>query len=136
MKTAQAITDKIAISLSLLCTIHCLALPAILIALPSMTVLRLDNEAFHFWMVVAVLPTSIYALTVGCKQHKRYRFLALGLTGLTLLVVAVILGAETIGERGEKALTVLGSALVAIGHLFNYRSCQQQQHSGCTCSKH
>lgn len=135
MKTIRAFTDKFAISLSLLCTIHCLLLPALLITLPSLAALHLDNEAFHFWMVVAVLPTSIYALTLGCKQHKRYGLLVLGIAGLISLTMAVMLGEETIGETGEKILTVLGSIMVATGHLLNYRSCQRQQRIDCDCSE-
>ena len=89
MNTTQVVTDKLAIGLSLGCAIHCLSLPILLALLPSMTALQLDNEAFHFWMLVAVIPTSVYALTLGCKQHKRYRLLILGFIGLGLLVMAL-----------------------------------------------
>lgn len=133
MKAAQAVTDKLAILLSLMCAIHCLALPALLVMVPSLTALQLDNEAFHMWMVIAVLPSSIYALTLGCKQHKRYRLLILGSIGLALLVLALALGEARIGEVGEKALTVIGAGLVAVGHWFNYRLCQSQKQKGCTC---
>ncbi len=133
MKTAQAITDKLAIGLSLMCAIHCLALTALLALLPSMVALQLDNEAFHFWMVIAVLPSSVYALTLGCKQHKRYRLLILGSIGLTLLVMALVLGEERIGEAGEKILTVLGASFVAVGHWFNFRLCQVQKNRDCAC---
>jgi len=67
-------------------------------------------------MLVAVIPTSVYALTLGCKQHKRYRLLILGFIGLGLLVVALALGEERIGEAGEKILTVIGGGFVAFGH--------------------
>ena len=101
MKTAQAITDKLAIGLSIMCAIHCLAITSLLALLPSMAALTLENEAYHFWMLVAVLPSSAYALTLGCKQHKRYQLLIMGSIGLTLLVLAVGLGEERIGEAGE-----------------------------------
>ncbi len=139
MNAAQGITDKFAISLSLMCVIHCLALPVLLALLPGMAVLQLDNEAFHLWMVVAVLPTSIYALTLGCKQHKRYQLLILGTIGLALLVMALVLGEERIGEAGEKILTVLGAGFVAVGHWFNYRLClshkysRTQKYKDCNC---
>lgn len=134
MRTAQEITDKFAISLSLLCAMHCLALPVMLVLLPSLTALQLDNEAFHHRMLVAVLPTSIYALVMGCKKHKRYQLLFLGFTGLTLLVLAVLLGEDITGEYGEKTLTVLGATLIASGHYLNFRLCQQ--HTNCDCSRH
>lgn len=134
MRTVQAITDKVSIGLSLLCAIHCLALPFMLVLLPSLAVFQLDDEAFHVWMLVAVFPTSIYALTMGCKRHKRYRLLALGTAGLTLLTLAVILGHDVIGEHGEKVLTVLGASLIAAGHFANFRLCQQ--HNDCACPEH
>mgnify|MGYP001050440352 CR=1 FL=1 len=134
MKAAQAVTDKLAIGLSLACAIHCLMLPVLLVLLPSMVALQLDNEAFHFWMVAAVIPSSVYALSVGCKQHKRYRLLFLGATGLALLVLALVLGEAQIGELGEKVLTVVGAGFVALGHWFNYRLCHALDHGDCSCS--
>ena len=131
MKTAQVITDKLAIGLSLMCAIHCLAITSLLALLPSMVALPLENEAFHLWMVVAVIPSSFYALTLGCKQHKRYRLVILGSIGLALLVLAVVLGEELIGEAGEKMLTVFGACFVAAGHWFNFRLCQAQEHIDC-----
>lgn len=133
MKTAQAVTDKFAIGLSLMCAIHCLTIPLLLAMLPSMAALQLDNEAFHLWMIVAVLPTSLYALTLGCKQHKRYRLLILGSIGLALLVLALVLGEARIGEVGEKVLTALGAGFVAVGHWFNYRLCRIEKQESCDC---
>ena len=63
MRTAHAITDKLAIGLSLMCAIHCLAITSLIGLLPSMVALPLENKAFHFWLVVAVIPSSAYALT-------------------------------------------------------------------------
>ncbi|AMX03299.1 hypothetical protein A3224_12560 [Microbulbifer thermotolerans] len=134
MKPISSATDKIAIGLSAMCAVHCLILPLILVLLPSLAALQLDNEAFHTWMVIAVLPTSIYALTMGCKQHKRYRVLLLGCSGLTLLIMAVLLGEHT-GEIGEKAMTLAGSALVALGHLWNFRLCRKPSNCPCPSQK-
>lgn len=135
MKTEQAVTDKLAIGLSLACIIHCLGLPALLVLLPSLTALQLDNEAFHFWLVFAVIPTSVFAITLGCKQHQRYRLFALCGAGLAMLIAALMLE-ERIGETGEQLLTVLGSSLIVLGHWLNYRLCRQQDHKGCDCPSH
>ena len=106
-----------AIGLSIACAIHCLALPVLIVMLPSVAALNLDNEAFHLWMVVAVIPCSVYALFLGCKEHNRRQLLVLAGIGLTMLVLALVLGEARIGEAGEKALTLLGAVLVA-GVLF------------------
>lgn len=131
--STQAIGDKFAIGLSVMCAVHCLLLPLLLVLLPSMAALQLDNEAFHFWMLIAVIPSSLYALTLGCKQHKRYQVFVLGAIGLCLLIAAVALGEARLGEMGEKLITVLGSGLIVIGHVLNFRLChlQRGEHSCC-----
>lgn len=119
----ENVTDKLAISLSIACAIHCLAMPLVLLLLPSFAVLPLNNEAFHLWMILIVLPTSVYALFMGCKQHKRYRLIVIGFCGLTLLVSAILLG----NEFWEKILTLMGTFIISGGHYWNYRLCQQHK---------
>ena len=124
MTTNQIFVDKVSISLSVLCAIHCLATPLIVVFLPSLAGLPLHDEAFHLWLVIAILPLSAFALTLGCKKHKRSRVLILGGIGLFVLIMTVILGHERLGENWEKILTLLGASLVALGHILNYRLCQ------------
>ena len=142
MTIFQNFFDKTAIGLSFMCTLHCLALPVLLVLLPSVASLQLDNEAFHYWMVLAVLPISLYALTLGCKQHKRLHLLGIGACGLIFLLMPLLLH-EVLGhdellhdvhqhksileEYGEKVFTVIGAGLIAFGHFRNYRLCQKSK---------
>ncbi len=130
MRNIQAIADKTAISLSVICTIHCLAIPIMVTLLPSLTALSLENEIFHIWLLIAVVPTSLYALTLGCGKHRRYRVLLPGVVGLVTLIATGLLGHDILGEIIEKSLTVVGASLVAIGHLWNHNLCQR---SNCEC---
>ena len=134
MRTRQAFTDKIAIGLSIACAVHCLVFPVLILMLPSVAALNLDNEAFHVWMVVAVIPCSVYALFLGCKEHNRRQLFVLGFIGLSMLVLALVLSEARIGEAGEKIMTLLGASLVAVGHRRNYRLCHAQQHKDCACA--
>ena len=124
MRIAQATADRLSIGLSMACAIHCLVTRVLLAFLPSIAALQLNTELFHLWMVIVVIPVSVYALTLGCKRHKRYRVLASGIVGIALLVSAIALY-EHVGELAEKILNVLGAFFVAIGHLSNYRLCQK-----------
>lgn len=130
MKTTQAFTDKFSIGLSMLCAIHCLVLPLLLVALPSLGALQLQNESFHSWMLFAVIPTSIYALSMGCKKHQHYRLLFLGIAGLIFMILAVFLDHEITGESGEKILTLLGATLLVIAHWNNFQQCRH--HKDCS----
>ena len=128
MKTFQLITDRLAIALSLACVIHCLALPIILIAVPSIVAVYLDSEYFHMWMVLAAIPTSIYALTLGCKEHKRNEFIVIAAIGLIFLLSALFLG-----EAAEQPLTVAGASFLSLAHWLNYRLCGTSKLEKCDC---
>ena len=130
MKLTQTTADKLAIGLSLMCTVHCFATPVILALLPSLAVLQINAEQFHLWILAVVLPTSLLALSLGCKKHKRTRYMACGVVGLAFLIIAVLLGQE----EAEKALTLIGSAFIALAHWFNYQLCFKKNNAKCRCS--
>ena len=134
MNHIQALTDRAAISLSLLCTFHCLVFPWAVVLIPSLAVLPLEDEAFHLWMVAAVIPTSVYALTMGCKKHKHYYVAMLGVIGLSILIAALFVGEGESAEIWEKTLTVIGAVFIAAGHLWNFRLCRH--HDNCNCPDH
>lgn len=127
MINIQTIADKAAITLSIACTIQCLALPLLSVFLPTAVALYLGDEQFHLWLLVAVVPTSLFALTIGCKKHRDLRVILLGAIGLVILVLSALLGHGVLGEIGEKAATTVGACLIAAGHILNHRLCQQQR---------
>lgn len=121
---ARALMDRIAIGLSGVCAIHCLITPLVLVALPVAAGAWLGGESFHLWLLLLILPLSATALTLGCRRHKDMAVMLLGAAGMTLLVLAVLFGARWLGENGERALTLAGSAALITGHLRNFRRCR------------
>jgi hypothetical protein len=72
MKKLLNASDKTAIASSFVCILHCIALPLILIVLPSVSGLLVFNDQhFHLWLVIAVVPISIFAITT-CYFHHRH----------------------------------------------------------------
>ena len=128
MTAVTSVLDRSAIGLSFLCVLHCLAVPLTLILMPSLAALPIADERVHLLLVLLVLPTSTVALTLGCRQHGLKHILAWGLTGIAILVLAAGLGEEFLGEYGEKILTVVGSVLVAVGHILYFKCCRT---AGC-----
>lgn len=117
--------DKVAIGLSLFCAVHCLMLPVALVMLPALTSTTFGDEQFHQWMLVAVLPTSLLALTLGCRQHQRMDIMVIGLTGLAIMISAALFGHDLLGETGEKITTLLGASLIALSHVRNQSLCRR-----------
>ena len=129
IKTQQT-TDKFAITLSLVCVVHCFFFPAFVIFTSGFISLSIDNELVHKLMVFTAVPLSIFALTLGYKNHKSIAPIPIGILGLLIFISAVILGEDNIGEFGEKMLTLLGSMLVAYSHFKNYKICKNLD---CAC---
>ena len=135
--------DKFAILISSLCVAHCLIFPLLAVFAPSVITLGLSSENFHYWMVVAVIPSSLFALTLGCKKHANKTVLLIGALGLSCLLLAFALGGNVLGEWGEKSLTLMGAAIIAFSHIKNFKLCQSlkdsqndsksENDSGCGC---
>jgi type IV secretory pathway VirB2 component (pilin) len=118
--------DRVAIGMSLLCAVHCVFLPFALVALPALSATLLGDEAFHRLVLIAVIPTSVIALSTGCRKHGSWRTLLTGFLGLAILVAAAFFGHDLVGETGEKVATVLGASVIALSHFQNLRLCNRQ----------
>ena len=123
--------DKLAISLSFLCVVHCLATPVLITFLPSVIALRLEDELFHFWMLAGVVPISLFALTLGCNEHRDIVVVGVGAVGIILLCGAAMLGHGLLGPFGERVLTLLGGGLIILGHIRNFAMCRQAKMCHC-----
>ena len=118
------VADRAAISLSLACAFHCLALPVLVSLYPSVMISWLQDERFHFALLAFVIPISFFSLTMGCQQHKNLPVVGLGIGGIALL------GHEIGGESLEVAGTLLGSGLVACSHVLNFKLCRASHSCG------
>jgi len=132
ISTLLPAADKAAIGLSTLCALHCLALPIAIALLPSLAAYGLADERFHTWIILGVIPLSVCALTMGCKQHRQTNVLYIGFLGLLLLCLTPLLGHELLGETGEKFLTLAATALIVSSHIKNFRLCRKKTDCACT----
>ena len=116
------LADGSAITLSMLCAIHCLFSPIILLALPTLTGFALfSDEQFHTWLLFAVIPISAIAVLLGFASHSSWNVIIITSIGLVVLLLVAILGHEILGDNGELIASVIGSAFVACGHIKNLR---------------
>lgn len=130
MKTISAYTpwlDKLAVSTSALCAIHCLSLPLLLGFLPALGTTIFGQESFHTTLLWLVIPLSLVALSLGCRKHKDLRVLLIGLAGLVVLIAAAVMGHDLLSETGERVMTLIGASAIAAGHLRNYSLCRRVQ---------
>ena len=116
-----AAIDGVAISLSGLCLIHCLALPVVSAVLPvagSWAEIEWINKAF----VVAALPFSLLALA-----SERATGIIGGLIASGFVLLAAAAFAEPLHDH-ETSLTLLGAVLLASGHVLRWNRSYPASH--------
>ena len=82
--------DSLAISMSVICAVHCLLTPLLITLLPIISTTFWVHENFHLWMVFLVIPTTLLAVFMGCRKHKDKFVAILSVTGLAFIVFVAI----------------------------------------------
>ncbi len=118
--------DQIAIALALVCGIHCLITPILLVALPFLATTFWTSSNFHLWMFCFVLPTTALASILGYRRHKNKSVAALTIVGVALLAIATLWERTSLSEnldvvahRSDSPLTAgesCGSCCVVPSH--------------------
>ena len=109
--------DRAAIALSGLCLVHCLASAVLLAVLASAGGLLLSPVIHEVGLVLAIL-FGMVALGRGIFQHGFMMPASVGGLGL-----GVMAGALTLPHSGmEVVYTILGVAILALGHDLNRRA--------------
>ena len=111
--------DIFGIGLSLLCVIHCVATPFIILLAPTIGA-YLESELVHQIALVFVLFMAMPTFIRGYKQHRNIISLVLGSVGISFLFMALLL--SEVSEEFETILTVIGSILTVSAHFYNIRS--------------
>ena len=127
----QLKTDKVAATISLACAIHCFFVPSFFIITSGFIFTSIDNELIHRIILLIALPVSLYALTLGYKNHNIISFAYIGISGLLALSMAVLLGESLLGEPGEKIMTLVGSVSVCYAHFKNHQACKNLDCLSC-----
>lgn len=111
-------SERAAVCASAACLAHCLLLPLLLAALPSLSAVLDIPESFHAWALAWAVPCAGMALITGWRRHRRTVLLIGGVAGLLLLAI----GAFVVGEtRWEVPITATGSVILATAHIVNWR---------------
>ena len=126
---SQLISDKFAMSFSAMCMIHCLFAPSLIILSYSSLALTVESELIHKTILLLTIPVSIFAISLGYKNHPNNSIIYTGIAGLTILISALLIE-ESIGENAGLILTTIGSLMIIACHYRNYRICKKVN---CDC---
>ena len=94
-------SDKLSICLSLCCILHCIALPVIILMIPSFASLWINNEKVHVILVLFAVPISLFAMAKSLRIHHNYKCISLAVIGLSLLVGAIFMHDINFGSENS-----------------------------------
>jgi hypothetical protein len=122
--------DRIAIGLSTICLVHCLAVPVLVAVLPIAAISLQDNQHFHGLMLWLVVPTSVAGFGLGYRLHRRGGLVLAGAAGVAILAAAAIYGHTAWPEPFEVGVSVAGSLLLGAAHWLNFRAVRRCHRHG------
>jgi hypothetical protein len=103
-----------AIGLSVLCALHCLALPLMLVFAPALTGVVHMSETIHILFLLLAIPVSGWAMWQGYRRHHQMMMPVIGAIGLALMLAGVVV------HDHSQALTLAGVFTLAAAHVGNW----------------
>ena len=117
--TTTSFWDKAAVILSGLCLVHCLALPVLVAVVPFVS--EQGGDHLHAELLLVVIPISVFAFVIGYRRHRSLKVVGFGVLGMVVLALGGTYVHNRYGIAADRAMTVAGSAILAIAHFFNSR---------------
>jgi len=111
--------DRIGISASILCVVHCLATPFLVIFLPLVGA-SLAHAWFHALIIAIVVPVAVWALWNGYRVHRHSTMLWYAGFGFLFIGLSVLLGHDH--DLIEKAFMIAAGLLLGYAHFLNLRA--------------
>lgn len=120
--------DRWGMSLSLLCAIHCMLTPFVILSVPIMARYYLAHPFFHIAIALFIIPIGLLAFTSGYKHHRNLWVYLLGVPGLFIIVITPYFVHALRYDWNEPLIMTFGSILLIAAHLINRRSCACEAH--------
>ena len=114
--------DAGAATLSVLCILHCLALPLFATLVPVLAMVS-DAEWVHVMLVMLAAPVTLWVVRAALPNQESVFFVVIAVSGLALMVSAVTLAPEQL----EDTLTLAGGTLLGGAHMWRWLRHQTRQ---------
>jgi hypothetical protein len=118
MKPGSDAYDRGAIGVSLLCMVHCLAMPLLALTFPLGIFATLAHNHWHWLFLAAAAPVSLLAVWRTDATHRDGRVVAGVIFGLCMLAVGIYVN----GHNQQIILTLTGATSLFLAHLANLRN--------------
>jgi hypothetical protein len=120
-KPPDALFDRIGATGSLICAVHCAALPQLIALLPSLGIAAWLGDDFELGFVLFASLFGFAVLAWSYRRHRAVRALGLLLPGLVALWAGLLYPALHHSLLPHAVVMTFGGTLVGLAHLANLR---------------
>jgi MerC mercury resistance protein len=117
--------DGVGACVSGLCLVHCVAMPIVLAFSPTLAHLIPGDEIVHRMLAFLVVGAGLPSFLAGFRKHRKWRVLATGFAGMSVILGALIFGDRFSSHAAEIGATSMGSLLLTTAHLTNRTFCRK-----------
>lgn len=121
--------DRIGATGSMLCAVHCAALPLVLALMPALGA-GLAGAGFEIGFIVFASAMALSSLILGYRRHRALRALLFLVPGLVSLWSAVLISPLHHNVIAHAVAMALGGTLIATSHLINLKLTHQRSRQG------
>jgi hypothetical protein len=109
--------DFLGFSASMLCAVHCAALPLVMTAGALSSLTWLDNALLESLFIISSFGIATWSLLKSYWRHH-HRLLAIGVVAIGFVLLAT---SRLVTEDWEPLLAVMGGVTIAVAHVINWR---------------
>lgn len=124
--------DRLGMALSVICAVHCLVTPLVLLSVPMLTRYYLVHPFVHWILAILIVPVGVISFLHGYRHHKRVIVLVMGLPGLIIISTVPVLTHQMfptlVPPYFETVMMTIGSLLLIAAHWINLRACRHCKH--------
>lgn len=118
--------DKLGVTASLICAVHCLALPLLLTSLPILGIDLVENKAVEIFMIVLAFVIGIIALAKGRKEYNSSKPMLLFSIGIGCLVL------KEVFHEWHNLILIPAVFFILWAHYSNYKMVKTAKHASAT----
>lgn len=129
------IADRVGATGSLLCAVHCAAIPLVIAAVPGVGLGLFASEGIELGFVVFATVLAFASLWMGYRRHRSFRGWMFLLPGLAAVWAAVLYPPLHHAVVPHAVTMAVGGTLIAVAHVLNLRLAHGHVQDAC-CHHH
>lgn len=129
-KVKRKTWDAFGVSLSALCIVHCMILPLLIVAFPSLVHEWLPQEdKTHVVLLAFILGIAGFAFVSGYRVHGKMRPVLWMAVGILIISYASFFAHDQLGHLWEPVIAIAGSLALIRAHILNHRckTCEENE---------